>query len=328
MSAKALLWVLGVVLLDAARASLVAAATPDESQAKIEAALDNIAQLERPLEMGLATVWDGNKFVQCRRTADHTLACEAAGSLMQPTLDRVLTPERIAKLVALGWRLDPAFGNYVQMFPPSLSAHDAGLRIAQALSDGYGAGLGAVSVRSAWVAAEACPPRNGAKQNLAGSINDAPSMAGYVIHACSYTPPPMEVAVHSVQDLIGVYGARVTGEIGRLIVNGDDRAIHVIFDTEVGYIQCAPDKPPAEIYCEAASADSMPTLDAVLTPERVDRLHALGYADPGRGPNYAKSFPHGSADASAIAHEILTMFYDIYGYRGRPKLAVLTEKSD
>lgn len=324
MSARWLIQALGLAVLVLPAAA--GAATPDESRVRIAAALDNIAQLERPMELGLATIWDGNKYVQCRRTADHMLVCEAAGDAMQPTLARVLTPERAARLATLGWHLDPSFGNYVQSFPPNMPPRDAAAAVAQALTDGYDADLGAVAVRTSWVAAESCPPRNGAKQNLAGSINDAPSMAGVLIHACHFTPPPAEIAIRSAQDLIGVYGARVTGEVGRIIVNGEEPGIHVVFDTDGGYVQCAPDKPPAAIFCEAASADSMPTLDAVLTPEHVAQLHALGYADPGRSPNYAKSFSAANADAGAIAREVLTTLYDVYGYRGRPKLAILTEK--
>jgi hypothetical protein len=36
--------------------------------------------LLRPGQDGLATVWDGNKYVQCRLMADRTLRCEAAGT--------------------------------------------------------------------------------------------------------------------------------------------------------------------------------------------------------------------------------------------------------
>ena len=39
---------------------------------------------------------------------------------MQPSLARVLTSERVARLAALGWHLDTSFGNYVQIFPVDL----------------------------------------------------------------------------------------------------------------------------------------------------------------------------------------------------------------
>jgi hypothetical protein len=99
-----------------------AAGPPATSQSRVEAALENIVALERPGKDGLATISDGNKYVQCRRLPDHALRCEAGGALMQPSLDHVLSPERIARLAALGWRLDASFGNYVQSFPADLPA--------------------------------------------------------------------------------------------------------------------------------------------------------------------------------------------------------------
>ena len=86
-----------------------AAGPPQTSHSRVEAALQNIAALDRPGEEGLATTWDGNKYVQCRHMRDHILRCEAAGTLMQPSLGHILTPERIARLGALGWHLDLSF---------------------------------------------------------------------------------------------------------------------------------------------------------------------------------------------------------------------------
>jgi hypothetical protein len=83
---------------------------------RITAALDNVSRLQRPGQDGYATVWDGNKYVQCHRTATQSMRCEAAGARMQPSLERILTPERQASLKTLGWRIDPAFGSYVQTF--------------------------------------------------------------------------------------------------------------------------------------------------------------------------------------------------------------------
>ena len=45
-------------------------ASPQTTQSLIEATLDNITNLNRPGQDGYATVWDGNKYVQCRRLAD------------------------------------------------------------------------------------------------------------------------------------------------------------------------------------------------------------------------------------------------------------------
>jgi len=55
-------------------------------------------------------------------------------------------------------------------------------------------------------------------------------------------------------------------------------------------------------------------------------LHAAGFADPGRAPNYSKSYPADTSTDPAIADELLTILHDVYGYDGLPKLKILTEK--
>src|SRR5256885_5868578 len=85
ISAFALLLVISHALPKAAPAT-----SPDTSASRVEAALTNISTLERVGQDGLATIWDGNKYVQCRRRPDQTLRCETAGALMQPSLSRVL----------------------------------------------------------------------------------------------------------------------------------------------------------------------------------------------------------------------------------------------
>ena len=148
------------------------AAPPQTAQSRVEGALANIAALERPGDDGLATVWDGNKYVQCRRMPDHVLRCEAGGALMQPSLSHVLTPERIAQLDMQGWRLDASFGNYVQAFPADFTASKIAEKILSALADGYDADLTHVEVATDWIASRPCPTRNGPSQNLAGAINE------------------------------------------------------------------------------------------------------------------------------------------------------------
>ena len=56
------------------------AASPQTSQTHVEAALENITNLNRPGQDGYATVWDGNKYVQCTHLSDRSLRCESAGS--------------------------------------------------------------------------------------------------------------------------------------------------------------------------------------------------------------------------------------------------------
>ncbi len=301
-----------------------AAGSAPTSQSRIEAVLENIAALDRPGEEGLATFWDGNKYVQCRRTRDHVLRCEAAGALMQPSLDHILTPERVARLTVLGWRIDPSFGTYAQNFPADLPSSEIAGRILQVLAEGYDADLANLEVESDWIASQRCPPRNGPTQDLAGMINDSPAMAATAIRACAYTPPILP-SVHSAADLISFYGTRVTGEIQRLRVNGD-RRIFVVLETDIGYVQCLPQASPRAIYCGAHSADSWPALASILTGERIARLHAAGFADPGRAPNYWKIYPLDQFDDAAVARELLTILYDVYGYNGSPKLAFKTEK--
>ncbi len=305
----------------------LADSSPQAGGPRIEAALQNVMTLERPGQDGFATIWDGNKYVQCARLRDRNLKCEAAGSLMQPSLDQVLTPERVSRLKALGWRLDPSFGNYVQIFPADIAASVLANRILQVLAEAYDADVASLQVESTWVTSEPCPPRNGPTQNLAGMVNDAPSMAATAVHACAYRPKPdlgPSLAAGSTAELIDLYGARVTGEIARLRVN-IDRRVFAVFQAGIGYVQCEPDSPPA-IYCEAQSAESWEALASVLTPERVGRLHAAGFADPGRAPNYWKKYSD-QVDNPAIAHELLAILHDVYGYNGLPKLKVITEET-
>ncbi len=304
------------------------AESPQTSKSRIEAAIGNVIALDRPKQEGLATIWDGNKYVQCGRLPDHSLRCEAAGALMQPSLGHVLVPARIGRLAELGWRYDPAFGNYVQSFSADTPVSQVADRVLEALAEGYDADLANLETRSDWIASQPCPPRNGPSQNLAGSINDAPTMAATAVHACAYTPAPElepQLAARSATDLINIYGTRVTAEIQRLRVN-IDRRVFVVLDTDAGYVQCEAATSPPTIYCEAVSADSWPVLANVLTTERVARLHAAGFADPGRAPNYWKNYPVDEFDDTAIARELLTILHDVYGYTGAPKLAVATEK--
>lgn len=318
--------VIAAVLLASAVSAF--AGSSQTSQSRVEAALDNITTLNRPRQDGYATIWDGNKYVQCKRLPDRSLRCEAAGALMQSSLEHVLTPERVAQLAALGWRLDPSFGNYVQVFPADAASSLIAGKIIQVLGEAYDANITALEVQSTWVPSEPCPPRNGPSQNLAGIVNDAPSMATTAVHACTYKPTanlgPAQRA-NSAAELVAFYGARVTAEIQRLRVNRQ-RQVFAVFEAGIGYVQCRPDSLPPTIYCEAQSAESWEALESVLTPERVNRLHGLGFADPGRAPNYWKNYPIDQLDDASIARELLTVLHDVYGYSGQPPLKVKTEE--
>jgi hypothetical protein len=309
------------------------AASAETTKTKVEAAITTIKTLERRGRDNLATVWDGNKYVQCRRMSDRTLRCEAAGARMQVSLARVLTPDHVGRLRAMGWALDPSFGNYVQIFRPDMSAGDVADKILMALALGYDADVEKLEIETTSIESEPCPPRNGPSQNLAGMINNAASMAAFAVHACAYAPDEdrLEHALppgSTVADLIKLYGPRLTTEIRRLRVNIRRTSVFVVFESGLGYVQCQPETDPDAFYCEAQSAESWPALAAVLTPERIERLHTAGFADPGRGPNYSKHYPADKIDDETLASEVLTLLHDVYGYYGASALVVKTEEGD
>ncbi|MEJ0077333.1 MAG: hypothetical protein WDO17_18220 [Alphaproteobacteria bacterium] len=308
-------------------ASAVAGAA-QANESRVETALTNIMTLHRPGQDGLATIWDKNKYVQCRLRHDRTLRCEAGGAPMQPSLARILSPERIARLTALGWTLDASFGNYVRIFPSELPVKEIAARVVQALQEGYDADITELEAASDWIKSDPCPPRHGPSQSLAGKITTASAMAGVSVHGCSYKPkdePPAQVSTKA--DLITIYATRVTGEIQRLRVNIDRQQFTwIVIDTGFGYVQCGT-APPRTIYCEAQSAETSPAIARVLTAERVAKLYAAGYADPGRAPNYWKEYSLEQFSDRSIAEELLSILYEAYAYNGVPRLDFKTEEN-
>jgi hypothetical protein len=295
------------------------------ASSRIDEALQNITALVRSGRIGYATFWDGNKYIQCRRMPERALRCEAAGTSMQPSLRNALTGDRLSRLAALGWALDPSFGNYAQTFPADAPTGRLADQILQTLTEAYGAEPPNLEVQTEWVADVACPPRNGPAQSLAGLISDAPSMRKFALRACSYTPDSQTPqTARSSAELVAIYGATATAEIQRLRINAG-RKVYVSFNAGIGYVQCMPETPPTAMYCEAQSAESWPALTTILTDERVLRLRAAGYADPGRAPNYWKSYPLEKFSDAAIATELLTILHEVYGYTGATKLKILTE---
>jgi hypothetical protein len=308
-------------------ASIAVCSTPDRGMTQIDAtriddALQNITTLVRPGKIGYATHWDGNIFVQCRRWPDRTMRCEAAGASMQPSMRSVLNGERLNRLAQLGWVLEPNFGNYAQAFPADTSTARIAEIVQQTLSQAYGANISALELSTTWIDDVACPPRAGFSQNLAGSVNDAPSMQATAVHACSYKPQSKTPqTANSAAELIAIYGVRTTAEIQRLRINAA-REVFAIFDAGIGYIQCMPETPPPALYCEAQSAESWPALAAIVTPDRVEKLHKAGYADPGRAPNYWKLYSFDKATDTVIASEILTILHEVYGYTGAQEIKI------
>ncbi|MGN6571742.1 MAG: TY-Chap domain-containing protein, partial [Pseudolabrys sp.] len=173
--------VLGLVFLVAvAAANASDAAEPASKQApaiaRIDTALNDITTISRPGRIGYATIHDGDKYVQCRRLADGAMRCEAAGSAMQPSLAAVLTPAHTRALAALGWRPDPAFGNFVRAFPADMPTKEIAAHIVRTLADAYRSDPEDLERATAWVEDVPCPPRNAAGQSLAGLVNDDPTM--------------------------------------------------------------------------------------------------------------------------------------------------------
>ena len=306
------IWFVGLLLASLPVAGRAVEA--DNARAVFAAALDNIAAINRPGQVGYASVWDGNKYVQCRRTESSTTLCEAAGLLMQPSLARVFDQDL---LTALGWVLDERFGNFVHEFPTEVTSDAVAAAVVAALVDAYEANPSWLEFRTDWLPQVDCPARNGPTQNLAGMINDGPA----AVLACSYgeLSDALQLADHVAS--VDSYKAIVTAEIQRLRINAAE-PVFVIFDAGIGYVQCMPDDAPNAIYCEAQSPESWPALAVVLTPERVRMLHQAGYNDPGRSPNYWKNYPMASETDSSIADEILAVLRDAYGFTGAWDLQV------
>ncbi len=309
-----------------AAAAAFAADWPPAKKALVVDAIANMLTLDRAGEIGLATVFDGNKFVQCRRLDDRSIRCEAAGTLLQPSMSHTLTPAKLEALEAFGWTLDPSFGNWVQNFPADTTPQKLQIEVESALTEVYGVDPATLETRTDWVAKEECPPRRGFTQDLAGSIGEIRSVKFPAIRACAWRPiadPAAQIKTGDIDDLMSAFGARMTGELQRIRVNSD-RRVFVIFDAGIGYVQCSPE--PDSFYCEAQSADAWAPLASVLTPDRIERLHAAGFADPGRSPNYWRNYPIPATADAALAHELIAVLHDVYGYRGKPALKISTDQ--
>ena len=171
----------------------------------------------RPGRVGCATFWDGNKYIQCRRLPQRDLRCEATGASMQPSLRKRLTGDRLSHLAALGWVLDPSFGNYVQTFAADVPSGRIADHILRTWIEVYDADPAGLEFGTAWVPDMPCPPRNGPTQNFAGSMNDASSMLPTAVLTCSHPPTTKTPqTAGSAKELIALYGATVTAEIQRL----------------------------------------------------------------------------------------------------------------
>jgi hypothetical protein len=323
---RKLRWLAGLTVLTVLTCrSAPALAQTAPASARIDDALQNITVLVRATKVGYATFWDGNKFIQCRRRRDRQLFCEAAGTTMQPSLRSTLTAERINRLGALGWTLDPSFGNYTRTFPAELPTASIARQIEQTLQQAYAADLANLDTSTRWIPDTPCPPRAGPSQNLAGSVNDMPSMRSVAVRGCSYVAKnPVVQTAGSAKELIALYGPVVTAELQRLRINVT-RRVFVVFDVGIGYVQCMPETSPPAMLCEAQSSESWPALTAILTPDRIARLRKAGFTDPGRTPNYWKTYQLDQFSDATIAGELLTILHNVYNYTGAATLKVKTE---
>jgi hypothetical protein len=247
---------LRILLLGVFSAVSAGAAADEWTQDKrtlVEAAIGNMMSLDRPGQVGLATIFDGNKFVQCRRLEDRSIRCEAAGTLLQPSMSHTLTGAKLEALEAFGWSLDASFGNWVQNFAADATPQRIANEVETALADVYDADPKSIVAHTDWVAKQACLPRRGFTQNLAGSVITSLNPVAYSIFACAYKPPSDSGPVvknGDIDELVEAFGGRMSGELQRLRVNLQ-RRIWVAFETEIGYVQCAPQTNPDAFHCEA-----------------------------------------------------------------------------
>jgi hypothetical protein len=334
-SARLVLFALLVFLSSPGLAANPSRAAFDDARSRMAAALRSMDAADTPAHEALALVWDGNAYIQCHRNLTHEVHCEAAGALMQSSLESVLTPERVDRLNALGWRLDSNFGNYVQDFSEDTKTQEISEVLLTSLREGYGANPADFQFQNSAVSRVACPPRDGPSQNLAGAINDAKEMAPFAVYACAYTPPPPTLipleslprARNTTAEVIAHYQSNIMLEIERLRAASGHTWVFTVLQTDSGYVQCESTKSIRAIDCEALSAESEPNLVGALTPARVSPLRALGYAPPGLKQNYYREYEAFESDA-AIANALLTILHDVYGYEGKTKLEVTTEKGE
>ena len=120
--------------------------------------------------------------------------------------------------------------------------------------------------------------------------------------------------------LIARDGARLGAAMTWL--RGDPRRGLYVFFTPDTYVECRPGPARGTIDCLAPCPDAWPWLEKVLTPQRIARLHAAGYADP--GVEYSKEYLAGEP-ADVIAAELIALLHDAYDYRGMPPLILTAE---
>ncbi len=319
---------------------LAAAAQPLE--VRIEAGVREVSVPQRPGIDGVLTVADGGIYVQCLARANaQRWRCEAAGFEGQSWLTHVLTPGRQDTLVARGFTPDHETGNFVRDLPRSLPPEDLAALLIGVLTDGYGVPRDEIEVYSDWLPARPCHLRLSADNVDGGalvthhygreSIRYASFSCRIVTHpnAMNYDDPKAPVPgapTSGPVDLDARYGAAMAAQLLRLEGKppGEDR--YAIFGIGTGYVQCLADVKEQQMYCEAASDDAVGLpLARILTPARKAKLLAAGFEPPGQSMNYARMYPFRDYDPRAMAHALLGVLREGYGYEGAPELTLSTE---
>jgi len=314
------------------------AAAAQATSAIIVKGIQKILVPQRPKQDGILTVKENTLYVQCLNRAEADVwRCEAAGLEGEPWLRNVLTEERQEKLIALGFKPDKSFGNFVRIFPRSTRPSVLARTLLDVMTQIYGADADGIDALTDWLPAQPCHPRIMAGHDRGGSI--AAHHWGFaqdISKGCQIVentngmnyddpnavvpgaPPGGEI------DLDARYSAAIVAQIKRL--EGGQKHIWAIFDTGLPYVQCELDPDDHAIYCEAASDDAVGApLARILTPARRQNLLDAGFEPPGKVMNFARIYPLDRYDETAIAHALLAVLHDAYGYGGAPEIILTTE---
>jgi len=287
---------------------------------------------------GILTVRDGNQFIQCLATHFlKTWRCEAAGLEGQPWLRHTLTPERQAKLAALGFEPDPKLGNFLVRLPKTAEAEAMAALLYRALTEGYGVKPEDIRVKAEELPARRCHQRIMANHELGGLIRtptiglERDAAPGCRIEAnydaANYDDPKAVIPPAQGIDVGARYIPAMTAELQRLEKLGDDVEAFSIFIAGPAYVQCMHDGAGKRMYCEAVSEDAVgKPIERILTPERKAKLLAAGFAPPGKTMNYSRFYPAGQYDMPALARTLLGILKEAYGYEGAPPMTLTTEK--
>ena len=292
----------------------------------------------RPKQDGILTVNEGMLYVQCQNRAETSVwRCEAAGLEGEPWLRNVLTVERQEKLIALGFKPEKTFGNFVRIFPRSTRPGALASTLMTVLTQVYGADADDIEALTDWLPTQSCHPRIMAGHDRGGSVAAMHwGFAQDISRGCRITentngmnyidpttvtpgaPPDGEI------DLDARYSTLIAAQINRL--EGGQKHIWAIFEAGAPYVQCKFDPDDHAIYCEAASDDAVGSpLAGILTPARRRKLLDAGFEPPGKEMNFSRLYPLDRYDDAAVAHALLAVLHDAYGYGGAPGMVLKTE---